>query len=120
MFEIGKPAAYDFPVEVRRPSETNPGQFTKQHFNATFAALPVDEGRALVKEVEADRTAGGLMSLDKELLRRVVRGWKGVKEEFGPEMLEAALDDAFILAALMTAYRKSLDGEAVQSRRLGN
>jgi hypothetical protein len=59
------------------------------------------------------------MDLDKSLLRRVLTGWN-LREPHNPANLEAAMNNAFLLAGLNEGYRQSITGEAVLERAEGN
>ncbi|MFM2042123.1 MAG: Phage tail assembly chaperone [Pseudomonadota bacterium] len=115
----GREQTYSFPVDVKCPNPRLPGQFITETFKAEFRALPTSESRELVAEADKARDqgrSGEAMDLDKNILREVVVGWEGLEEEFSADMLEEAMDNPFYLNGLMTAYRKSLSGEAVQRR----
>lgn len=121
MFKIAKERTYEFPVDVKLPKEDRPGRYETHRFHVTFEALPVSESRELVREIDdARRTGDDSRDLDRELMRRVMKGWRGVEETFDEDTLELAINDPFVLRALVEAYRKSVNGEQVQARREGN
>ena len=69
-----KSKAYPWPVEIKRPSETNAGEFETEKFTIKFKRLAKKELEAFSKTEE-----------DKALEKTVV-GWSDITEEDGTEV----------------------------------
>ena len=69
-----KSKAYPWPVEVKRPSETNAGEFETDTFTVKFKRLTKKELNAFT-EAEEDKA-----------LEKIVVGWSDITEEDGTEI----------------------------------
>ena len=78
-----KVKTFKWPVEVQEPSATKPGKFEKSEFTAIFK-------RVKLSELEGVSESEGV-----SLLKKVLVGWEGIKDEDGDEIefSEAELDD---------------------------
>lgn len=120
MFKIVKDTFYPFPVDVKIPNDRLPGQFVTHRFDVQFRVLSTSERDQLLQQA-----VGGF---DKALVERVVCGWadgeivdaEGAPMPFTPENLALVCEDPRVLGAIVEAYRRSVQGEAVQHRRAGN
>ena len=100
-----KVKTFKWPVEVEEPSATKPGKFEKSEFTAIF------------KRVKMSELEGVTDAESASLLKKVLVGWEGIKDEDGDEIefSEAELDDfaedVDWLKAVLAAYTKTY-GEA--------
>ena len=69
-----KSKAYPWPVEIKRPSETNPGEFDTDTFTIKFKRLSKKELNSF-SEAEEDKA-----------LEKIVLGWSDITEEDGTEI----------------------------------
>ena len=100
-----KVKTFKWPVEVEEPSNTKPGKFEKSEFTAIF------------KRVKMSELEGVTDAESASLLKKVLVGWEGIKDEDGDDIdfSEAELDefaeDVDWLKAVLAAYTKTY-GEA--------
>lgn len=93
-----KVKTFKWPVEVKEPSESRPGEFDKSEFTAVFKRVKFSELEALDDE-------SGL-----PLVKKVLVGWEGIEDEdgnpvaFSSKELESFGDDVDWLKAVLTAY----------------
>jgi hypothetical protein len=121
--KVGMDRTFEWPIEVKVPSDKLAGQHLRFRFNAEFKALPTDEARAKLDEADLARREGRASEaadLDKSMLRDALVGWKGLDEAFDDTAREEAFANPFILQGLMEGYRKAVTGEGVQARRIKN
>ena len=95
-----KSKAYPWPVEVKRPSETNVGEFEKDTFTVKFKRLTKKELNAFT-EAEEDKA-----------LEKIVVGWSDISEEDGTEIpftkatLKEFSEDVDFVAGVVEAFQK--------------
>ena len=95
-----KSKVYPWPVEVKRPSESVPGEFEKFEFKGKFVRLTRTELDKF--EVEDEFTA----------LVKILVGWEDVNEEdgtpisFSKTMLKEFAEDTDFVAAVLAAFKK--------------
>ena len=95
-----KSKAYPWPVEVKRPSETNPGEFETDKFTIKFKRLAKKELNAFT-EAEEDKA-----------LEKIVLGWSEITEEDGTEIpftkanLKDFSEDVDFVAGVVEAFQK--------------
>ena len=95
-----KSKAYPWPVEVKRPSETNAGEFEIDKFIIKFKRLTKKELNAFT-EAEEDKA-----------LEKIVLGWSDITEEDGTEIpftkanLKDFSDDVDFVAGVVEAFQK--------------
>tara|TARA_R100001443_G_C3328192_1_gene171724 strand:+ start:148 stop:480 length:333 start_codon:yes stop_codon:yes gene_type:complete len=93
-----KITAYPWPVEVKKPSETTPGEFETSTFIIKFKRLKKSE---LVK-FEADQ--------DYAALKKIIVGWSQIQDEDGKDIvfsdkeLKAFSEDVDWVAGVVTAF----------------
>ena len=96
-----KVKTFKWPVEVREPSDSRPGEFEESEFTAVFK-------RVKMSELEKISDQQGV-----ELLKKVLVGWEDVTDESGKEIkftsseLENFADDVDWLKAVLAAYTKT-------------
>ena len=94
-----KSKAYPWPVEVKRPSETNAGEFETDKFTIKFKRLAKKELNAFT-EAEEDKA-----------LEKIVVGWSGISEEDGTEIpftkatLKEFSEDVDFVAGVVEAFQ---------------
>jgi len=93
-----KVSAYPWPVEVKKPSETSPGEFDIHNFTIKFKRLKKSE---LVKfDAEQDFTA----------LKKIIAGWDQIEDEEGKAIpfcdkeLKIFSEDVDFVAGVVTAF----------------
>ena len=107
MFKLAKKTTVDWPVTVSIPQDD--GRVTKATFSAKFEVIGQREHDDIVYN------AGG--ELPRDLLKRVLIGWKGVAtedgtdKEFNDEACAELLDITYARAALYEAYGKAANGK---------
>ena len=95
-----KSKAYPWPVEIKRPSETNPGEFEKDTCTVKFKRLTKKELNAFT-EAEEDKA-----------LEKIVVGWSDISEEDGTEIpftkatLKEFSEDVDFVAGVVEAFQK--------------
>ena len=100
-----KVKTFKWPVEVKEPSETKPGKFDSHEFTAIFNRV----ARSVLEGVTESEGAS--------LLKKVLVGWEGIKDEDGDEIkfseaeLDDFADDVDWLKAVLAAYTSTY-GEA--------
>ena len=93
-----KISAYPWPVEVKKPSESTPGEFETSTFIIKFKRLKKTE---LVK-FEADQDFGAL--------KKIIVGWSQIQDEDGKDIvfsdkeLKAFSEDVDWVAGVVTAF----------------
>ena len=93
-----KISAYPWPVEVKKPSETTPGEFESSTFIIKFKRLKKSE---LVK-FEAEQDYGAL--------KKIIAGWSQIQDEDGKDIvfsdkeLRAFSEDVDWVAGVVTAF----------------
>ena len=96
-----KVKTFKWPVEVKEPSDSKPGEFETSEFTAVFKRVKMSELKKLEDE-------GGV-----QLLKKVMVGWEGVTDEAGKDVkfsvseLEESADDVDWLKAVLSAYTKT-------------
>ena len=94
-----KSKAYPWPVEIKRPSETNAGEFETEKFTIKFKRLSKKELDAFSKADE-----------DKAL-EKIVVGWSDISEEDGTEIhftktnLKEFSEDIDFVAGVVEAFQ---------------
>lgn len=122
-FKLVETHIYWWPVEVKLPDPEKSGKVLTQSFEAQFEALPIDEAKALDRELQKMKSAGEVEAHQAKLLKRVVKNWRGVEADNGGDepFTEAAFDQAlrfaWFRAGCYQAYAGSLSGDEA---RLGN
>ena len=95
-----KSKAYPWPVEIKRPSETNAGEFETDTFTIKFKRLAK-------KELEAFGKAD-----EDKALEKIVVGWSEITEEDGTEIpftktnLKDFSEDVDFVAGVVEAFQK--------------
>ena len=95
-----KSKAYPWPVEIKRPSETNAGEFETEKFTIKFKRLAKKELNAF-SEAEEDKA-----------LEKIVVGWSNISEEDGTEIpftkanLKEFSEDIDFVAGVVEAFQK--------------
>lgn len=125
MFIVKKEHEYEWPVDVKVPSDKLPGHYDVQRFFARFRALPTSEAQALREALDAlpedERRAQA-----HDLLHRVMVGWREIQGEDGQplpysaEALDQACEVPYVAVALYEAYGASITGAGREQRRRGN
>jgi len=98
MFKLMQVAAYWWPVTVKRPSETTPGELEECTLRVKYRYLKVDQHNALIEELTAQKEAGSPID-DAQFARRVVLDVADVVDEqdqavaFSPELLDQLLNE---------------------------
>ena len=99
-----KVKTFKWPVEVEEPSNTKPGKFEKSEFTAIF------------KRVKMSELEGVTDAESASLLKKVLVGWEGIKDEDGKDVAYSdktrsqLFDDPYVLRAVINAYTESLLG----------
>ena len=94
-----KSKAYPWPVEIKRPSETNAGEFETEKFTIKFKRLSKKELDSFSKADE-----------DKAL-EKIVVGWSDISEEDGTEIpftktnLKEFSEDIDFVAGVVEAFQ---------------
>ena len=93
-----KISAYPWPVEIKKPSETTPGEFESSTFIIKFKRLKKSE---LVKfDAEQDFTA----------LKKIIAGWDQIEDEEGKDIpftdkeLKTFSEDVDWVAGVVNAF----------------
>jgi len=95
-----KSKAYPWPVEIKRPSETNAGEFETDTFTVKFKRLTKKELNAFT-EAEEDKA-----------LEKIVVSWSDITEEDGTEIpftkatLKEFSEDIDFVAGVVEAFQK--------------
>jgi len=95
-----KSKAYPWPVEVKRPSETNAGEFETEKFTVKFKRLNKKELNTFTDKE------------DLEALEKIVMGWSEIAEEDGTEIhftkatLKEFSEDVDFVAGVVEAFQK--------------
>lgn len=102
MFTLSKSNTYSWPVVVEFP--VSGGKFHKETFDAEFLRLSQTEIAQIGETVN-----------DKDAIKRVMVGWKGVTDNgedlpFSEEALDRMLDIPLVSMAILAAYRDSVLG----------
>jgi len=93
-----KVKTFKWPVEVKEPSETNPGKFDAHEFIAIFNRV----ARSVITKM-ADEDEGTLLNL-------ILAGWEGVEDEngkpipFNSKSLAELADDPYWIKGVISAY----------------
>ena len=93
-----KISAYPWPVEVKKPSETTPGEFETSTFIIKFKRLKKSE----LTKFEADQ--------DYAALKKIIVGWSQIQDEDGKDIvfsdkeLKAFSEDVDWVAGVVTAF----------------
>jgi len=96
-----KVKTFKWPVEVKEPSDSKPGEFETSEFTAVFKRVKMSE----LKKLDDEQGV--------ELLKKVMVGWEGVTDEAGKEVkfsvseLVDFADDIDWLKAVLAAYTKT-------------
>ena len=94
-----KTKVYPWPVEVKRPSETVPGEFETTEFIAKFVRLTKTELNGFDEQDEFDA------------LSKILVGWDEVKEEdgspivFSKPVLKEFSDDVDFVQGVLDSYK---------------
>jgi len=122
MFEFfSEPLQHWWPVVVKAPSSATPGAIVEHRFEVLFETLEHDEAEKIDNEVSAAEIAGDT-SKRNVLLRRVVKGWKGVVDQkqqpipFSTEVLDKVLQFTWNRIGFNRAWTAYQNGDP----RLGN
>lgn len=118
-FQLITERRFAWPVTVKVPSTTTPGEHVEQRFTARFRAMPSDEGEALLDSHRSDESGFGAAHFEIDFIKRILVGWEdGVLDEVGnvAPFSEAVLDLAMSFppfrAGVLAAYRAALNGVA--------
>ena len=93
-----KVKTFKWPVEVKEPSETVPGQFDTHEFTAVFNRVARS---VITKMVDED---------ENTLISLILAGWEGIEEESGKPVpftqknLSEFADDPYWIKGVLTAY----------------
>lgn len=96
-----KVKTFKWPVEVKEPSESDPGKFDSHEFTAIFNRV----SRSVIQKLSDED--------EMSLLRMILAGWEGIEEEdgssvtFDKKTLEEFADDPFWIKAVVAAYTAS-------------
>ncbi len=94
-----KSKAYPWPVEIKRPSETNAGEFDSDKFTIQFKRLTKKELNAFTEAEE------------EKALEKIVVGWSDITEEDGTEIpftkgnLKDFSEDIDFVAGVVEAFQ---------------
>ena len=94
-----KSKVFPWPVEVKRPSETNPGEFESFTFEGKFTRLTRSELDKFEEEDEFDA------------LKKILVGWSDINEEdgtpvnFSNENLKEFAEDVDFVKGVLEAFR---------------
>ena len=95
-----KSKAYPWPVEIKRPSETNAGEFETEKFTVKFKRLNKKELNTFTDKE------------DLQALEKIVMGWSEIAEEDGTEIpftkatLKEFSEDIDFVAGVVEAFQK--------------
>ena len=93
-----KISAYPWPVEVKKPSETTPGEFEVSTFIIKFKRLKKSE----LTKFEAEQDYGAL--------KKIIVGWSQIQDEEGKDIvfcdkeLKAFSEDVDFVAGVVQAF----------------
>lgn len=118
MFQLTKtPAAIWWPVTVKWPNSSKPGDTVDMTFKVQFEVLPQSEGRA-IDEALTEAEMKGDTSQRNTLMLRVVKNWdEDVVDEdgkpipFSRDALEAALEFSWVRIGLNQAWTAFVNGD---------
>lgn len=105
-----KNKTFKWPVVVREPSENDAGVYEESEFIAVFKRLKVSE-----------YTKASESKSEFEMLKMMLVGWEGMKEENGEEILfshqnlKEMMEDAYWLKGVSESYSASLTEEKVKN-----
>lgn len=97
MFTITQSKTYKFPVTISSPSET-----TKDRQDASFTGIFKRHTVSELSELTDSETD------PKAIVRKILVGWEGVKEDFSKENLEIAMENIGFNNAVITAFMASV------------
>lgn len=109
MFKLMKEATYWWPVKIKRPSETTPGEFEESTLRVRYRYFKESEHDALLG-VLSERAKAGTPISDADFSRRVVCELGDVAGEDGqllpptPQLLNQVLDEPGVARAIVQAY----------------
>lgn len=107
-----------WPVEVKLPSPEKPGEFETQGFEVEFEAIGRKEAHDMDEVAARAATVEEVFNAEMNLLKRVVRDWRGVEDDkgkalaFSTEAFEAACDFPWTRRAIYDSYTQAVSGEA--------
>ncbi len=117
MFKVVQSYQFWYPVKITTPHPEKTGEFEEQAFDALFEPMPHAQAREFDKKMAAlspiERT-----DREHDLLRKVLKDWKGVVDEggkhvgFSAEALEQVLQFSWARTGLYRAYWAAMNGEA--------
>ena len=93
-----KISAYPWPVEIKKPSETTPGEFESSTFIIKFKRLKKSE----LTKFEAEQDYGALL--------KIIVGWSQIQDEEGKDIpfsdkeLKAFSEDVDFVAGVVQAF----------------
>lgn len=93
-----KISAYPWPVEIKKPSETKPGEFETSTFIIKFKRLKKSE----LTKFETDQDFGAL--------KKIIVGWSQIQDEEGKDIifsekeLKAFSEDVDFVAGVIQAF----------------
>jgi hypothetical protein len=93
-----KISAYPWPVEIKKPSETTPGEFESSTFIIKFKRLKKSE----LTKFEAEQDFGAL--------KKIIVGWSQIQDEEGKDIpfcdkeLKAFSEDVDFVAGVVEAF----------------
>ena len=93
-----KVKTFKWPVEVREPSENDPGRFDKHEFIAVFNRV---SRSVITKMVDQD---------EETLLKLILSGWEGIEDEngktlpFNAKNVTELADDPYWIKGVISAY----------------
>ena len=111
MFTIREEHSFTWPVRVRVPSDG--GKHRIESFNAVFREI----GQERLDEI----LNGAEGAVDAALLRDVVTGWEGVKDEdgndvaFDDEKLQLFVRVPYVRAAMAEAFMDAMTGRKAKN-----
>ena len=122
-FVLAETTRYWWPVTVRMPSKEAVGEVIEQRFEMLFEPQGQDEALAIAEAIAAAAGPRAMAAAERENLRSICKGWRGVVDDtggevpFSAEFFDQAAQMPWFRRAIFAAYRESLAGEAA---RLGN
>ena len=102
MFKLDLSPSYFYPVKLAVLDED--GNLQNRVFDAKFVRLSQEEGEELVREADAGKIT------DRELVDRVLIGWRGLSDAagaampFGPQCKEMVLKIAGMRGAIVRSF----------------
>lgn len=114
MFDVSARPLFWWPVKVRMPSQSRPGEIDVQAFEMQFEAVDASAGEEILAEVQALTSHDDLLAHRHDFLVRVSHDWRGIAGDvpFSAEALRRALDFKPLRDAVDQAYSDAMSGKA--------